>query len=54
MPRPLMGITVEFTDGYTDALTAVATTMVLHTTKVLHTTMGGDTGIGDTDIIDGP
>jgi hypothetical protein len=49
-----MGITVEFTDGYTDALTAVATTMVLHTTKVLHTTMGGDTGIGDTDIIDGP
>jgi hypothetical protein len=44
-----MGITVEFTDGCTDALTAVATTMVLHTTKVLHTTMGGDTGI-----IDGP
>jgi hypothetical protein len=34
MPRPLMGITVEFTDGCTDALTAVATTMVLHTTKV--------------------
>jgi hypothetical protein len=41
MPGPLMGITVEFTDGCTDALTAVATTMVLHTTK------GGDTGIVD-------
>ena len=38
MPRPLMGITVEFTDGCIDVLTAVATTMVLHTTK------GGDLG----------
>ena len=32
MPRPIMGITAEFTVGCTDALTAVAT-MLLLTTK---------------------
>ena len=45
-----MGVTAEFTVGCTDALTAVATTMVpilLRTTTVLRTIMGGGTGIID-------